>query len=222
VQAAIGTGEVILVGAAAASLYPLAVLLLTLSDAARHRPRRRLATALGPALLCFPRLAILFVAFGLAQAATVGVAAFLAPLATTLTAGAGEARSEAMGVAVAVIFALGVGWLALVHDVARAAVASLRLRPLRALAVALHATSTRAGYLAARWALYGAASWAPVVAVAWAAARIGGGAGAFVALALVHQAVALGRVALRAAWLDVAVRAVQTDGAVAFDGRTLR
>jgi hypothetical protein len=63
--------------------------------------------------------------------------------------------------------------------------------------------------LAWSWAWRALASLAPIVAAAWAADRLGGrGGAALFALLVLHQAVVLARVGLRASWLARALRAV--------------
>src|SRR5260221_8918144 len=103
------------------------------------------------------------------------------------------------------------------HDLARRAVVRFRLSAFRALALATRSFRRTPASLCWSWGWRALVSLAPVAAAAALAEGIGGRGGiALVVLALVHQAVVLARVALRASWLARAVRVV--DGAPATGG----
>jgi len=93
------------------------------------------------------------------------------------------------------------------HDLARAAVVRRSAGGARALVAGAAAFRADPVSLGWSWAWRATASMAPVVLVGALADRLGGHGGAtLVLLALLHQGVVFGRVALRASWLAVALR----------------
>jgi hypothetical protein len=214
VQGALGGGVVVLVVGAAASLLPTAMLLYAIEGGLSARALFSLKATVAPAVRGFPAFAILFVGFGLAQALVIGVGAFVAPLVANLTEGrVGEVRSEETAAVAVAVLVMAAGYLAVLHDVARAAVARRHKTALAALAAALETLQSHPWPLAWAWAWRSALSWLPLAAIAFApwsaptSARTHGAA-AFVAWALLHQGAVILRIALRASWLAVAVRTV--------------
>ncbi len=98
---------------------------------------------------------------------------------------------------------------AVIHDLARASAVRFRSTAFIAIRAALVTFRRSPIRVMWSWAWRALASTALVVVVAWIVPRFGvRGAGSFVAIALLHQVVALSRVSLRASWLARALRAV--------------
>lgn len=210
VQGALAGATVVLVVGAAASILPTGMLLFSLEGSLNARTPSSLKATVAPAVRSFTALAVLFVGFGLAQALVLGVGAFVAPVVANLTErGAGEARSQEIAAVAVAVLALGAGYLAILHDVACAALARRHRTALAALAASLATFQAHPFLLAWAWAWRGALSWGPLVAITFAP-RLGErrGAIAFVLLVFLHQAAVLVRIALRASWLTVAIRTV--------------
>ncbi len=204
-HAAIDAAALVLVAGAVAGLVPMAALLIVLGS--RSRERRGLGALVGRSLHFFPALATLLVMFGSAQAAAIGAAMFVGrSVARVAIDRLGEAHAEQLGTAAGLLFIAAAAGLAVLHDLARAAVVHLRMGPLRSLGAGISALQREPGSLAWSWVWRMAASFAPVFVAAQVAGRVGGDGGmALILLALVHQAVALLRVALRASWLAAAL-----------------
>lgn len=191
-------------------LFPLAVLLASM---AFERPGGRAPTprSLWPKVAAaLTPLGLLLALGALAMGVTIAVAIGAGSVAASaLTPSWGVTRAEPAGVAVAALLALVPLAIGVTHDLARAAV----VRDGASLPAALR-TAWRAlkrAPLAATWAYAwrGVAGWALVLGGGAVASALGGRAGwALVVLAIAHQAVIFGRVALRASWLARALRHV--------------
>jgi len=105
-----------------------------------------------------------------------------------------------------VIALLLVALVAIVHDLARAAAVSRELPALRAVLVATDVFRLTPWRAAGAWAIRGAAGILLVVVIAWMTSRIGVETSArFATVTLLHQAVVLALLLLRASWLGSAL-----------------
>ncbi len=209
--AAAGGAGMVLVVAAVAGLVPLAALMTAMAHATHGGHRIGGARALGGGARSFPPLALLLVAVSVAEAVAVAgavVAAETTQAATHLWLG--EVRSQLVGGAVGTIGMALVCAMGVVHDLARAAVVRFQLGGLRAWVVGFRVFRAAPLSLGWSWAWRALASLAPIAVVGLLADRIGWRGGvAFGLLAVMHQAVVLARVALRASWLAKALRTVE-------------
>jgi hypothetical protein len=155
----------------------------------------------------------LLLAVTLAQGLVAAAAILLGQLVEAWTHRAlGEAHAQALGIAVGAALLPCVVLLGVLHDLARAAVVRLGLRPFQALVAGAEILRAAPRTLTWSWGWRALASAPPVFAVAALADRIGGRGGfALFVLAVLHQMVVLARVALRASWLAKSLRSV--DGA---------
>jgi hypothetical protein len=209
-----GGAGIVLVAGAVAGLVPVAALMVAIGYATRDRRAAGFVRSLGEGLRAFPPMIVLLLVTGLAEGLVVGAGAGLSHLTESWAhPGMGEARAQQLEGAVLLVCLLLASCVGVVHDLARAAVVRFRVRGLRALALGARTFRLAPASLWWSWAWRWAASLAPVMAAALVASRLGGRGGvALFFLALLHQAVVLGRVALRASWLAKALRAV--DGAL--------
>jgi hypothetical protein len=121
----------------------------------------------------------------------------------------GDARADQIAVLACAVVLLAAGAAAVVHDLARAAVARFRSGTFSAIRVALVTFRHTPMRIFWSWAWRSLASLVLVIVVAWLVPRFGRSATAsLVAIALIHQLVVLARVSLRASWLARALRAV--------------
>jgi hypothetical protein len=204
----------LLVVGAVAGLVPLAALMTAMAHATHGGHRIGGARALGGAARSFQPLALLLVAVSVAEAAAVGgavVAAETTEAATHLWLG--EVRSQLVGGAVgAMVIALACA-IGVVHDLARAAVVRFQLGGLRAWVIGFRVFRAAPISLGWSWAWRSLVSLAPIAVVGLLADRIGWRGGiALGLLAVMHQAVVLARIALRASWLAKALRTVELTG----------
>jgi len=208
--AALGTADAALAVAAVAGLVPTAAAMVAMSYGGRGRPSVGTARALAGGVRALPAFALMFALVGVAQgllaAAAVAVADVVEAWAHT---GLGEARAQQLGVAAAAPCVVAVAALGVMHDVARAGVVRLRLRGFRALTAGVRALREAPVALGWSWTWRATASCLAVVAAALAVGPLGGrGGAALVFVAVLHQAVVVGRVAFRTSWLARALRAV--------------
>lgn len=104
---------------------------------------------------------------------------------------------------------LAAALVAVVHDLARAAAVRRELPAMRAVLVAAQAFRASPWRALGAWGFRGAAGIALVIAIAWLTSRIGVHTGVrFTTVTLLHQAVVLTLVVLRASWLSSALRLV--------------
>ena len=193
----------------AGGLVPMTALMLSIADPMRApgRPARLAARAVAR----FPVIVALALAVWAMQATVAGVGFGLVRLASDSTADAlGEVRSQMLGAAVAGAFALPFVALAIVHDLARAAVIRTGATATRAFFLGAGARTRAPWRTAWAWAWRGALGWLAVWLAAIVAGRCDGTAGVapLLAAAIAHQTVLCLRVALRASWLARALRAV--------------
>jgi hypothetical protein len=121
----------------------------------------------------------------------------------------GEASAQLVAGAVGAVFLVGLSAVGVAHDLARAAVIRFQVSGLRGALLGARAFRASPVHLWWSWAWRAAAAAAPVAAVAAAATAMGGRGGiALLLLAVLHQAVIVSRIALRASWLGRALRSV--------------
>lgn len=193
-------------------LVPLAFLIVQIAHVTPARRTPPLALALPRAWAAFPRFLALLLAVTLLQAFVVVVGLVLAGATANLaTNGVGEARAQQLGAVVFFVFGALAATLGVLHDLAR--VAAIRFDVGAVRAARLAASALRRGFAATTWswAWRAAIGLVPVALAALLSSRLGGRAGAFWAMVILHQLVVLARVALRASWLAKALRVV--DGA---------
>ncbi len=202
--AADGALLVVLV-AMATGWLPLAALMAAMARprSARSGAARTALASLG-LLPAFVRCALVVVA---AQGATLGAGAFLAALVEGWTrARLGEGPAQKLEVAVALPFALGALALGVAHDLARSVIVVRGRGALAGLTEGWRLYRSAPARLSLSWAWRSIASIAAVGLAGVFAAHAGAGAPSFLVLVVVHQGVALLRVALRASWLARAMR----------------
>lgn len=210
VSAVVRGAEAALVIGWAAGLVPLAAMLFTMAHATRDWRNVGLARSVSAGLRAFRPFLVLAVVVGVTWTIVAGLGAGAASLAQMLAgASLGEARAEQLALLVALAFLAPASCVGVVHDLARAAVVRFRLRGLRALVAGARVFSAAPASLWWSWAWRACVGIVLVLVAAGVANRLGGrGGAALAALALLHQAVVLARVALRASWLGSALRRV--------------
>jgi hypothetical protein len=208
---ALTTGaEIALVVGALGGLLPMAAAMIAMARTQRDRATAGLVQSLSAALSAMPALLFVFFVLTAAQALTVGIGAGVGGAIEGWThAALGEVRAQRMGLAVASAFVLVASGLGVVHDLARAAIVCARVTGPGAIVVGARAFGAAPLHLWWSWAWRWLGSLAPVLAVAGVAGQVGGrGGAALLLIAMVHQAVVVTRVALRASWLACAMRSV--------------
>jgi hypothetical protein len=208
-----GAGIVLVLGTLA-GLVPMAALMIALAYATRDRKAAGFVRSLAGGLRAFPSMLLLLGVAGFAQGVVVLLGGLLAQgLESWAHDGMGEARAQQIQGVVLLLFLLVASAIGVVHDLARAAVVRFKVRGLRAFVLGARTMRLAPLSLWWSWAWRALASVAPVLAVGIVAGRLGGRGGfALFFLAVLHQAVVLARVALRASWLARSLRAV--DGAL--------
>jgi hypothetical protein len=209
-SAVTAAGEFTVAIGVVAGLFPTAAAMFAMAHTRSDRRPAGLMISLAGALEAMPSLLFLFAVAGIAQASAVGLgfAAGWAVEAWT-HGGLGEAYAERIGLAVGFMFVLAASGLLVIHDLARAAVMRSQANGPRAFVLGARLFARSPVLLWWSWAWRFLAALAPVLAASAVATRVGGrGGGALVALAFLHQAVVLARVALRASWLARALRSM--------------
>ncbi len=208
VSAEVRGAAAILVVGAVAGLAPLAALMIAMArtgDAPWAAGR-----GIAETLRALPAMTLLLVVMTTAQALALGAGVFAGELTEGWThAGLGEAHAQELGLALGLPFLILVVAIGVTHDLARAAVVRGTRGGMRALVVG--ATEFGAAPISLGWAWGWRALTAlvPVIVVGIVAGRLGGQGGiALAMIAILHQGVVLGRVALRASWLAAALRCV--------------
>lgn len=191
---------------AVAGLLPMTAMMVAMAHG--DPARRRFAVNVSGALDVLPAMAALLILMTAAEALAVGAGVFLGTLAESLAhVGLGEARAQQLATAIVVPFLVFAGVMGVTHDLARAAVVRRRAGPVGALVAGAAAFRADPLSLAWSWAWRAIAAVVPVFAVGMVAERLGGrGVLALAILAILHQGVVLGRVALRASWLATGLR----------------
>jgi hypothetical protein len=196
--------------AALTDLLPIGALLASIGFVTRGRRAPPLRAAMARGAAAFGALVSLFAMASIAQGVLVGLALGVGWMITQGSESKlGEARAEQLAWLVGLLLLAVVGFVGVLHDLARAAAVRFRVRMLRSWRCAWSALLRGPASVLWSWAWRGLAAWAPVAVGALVAARVGGRGGtALVALLIVHQLALFARVALRASWLAAAMRAV--------------
>jgi hypothetical protein len=206
-----GAAWVLLVGAVA-GVVPLAALMVAIAGAG-GAPGGRSGRGIAETLRVLPAMTLLLFVMTAGQALALGAGAFAGELAEgwTLT-GLGEARAQQLGLALGSPFLVLAVAIGVTHDLARAAVVRGASGGMRALVLGVAEFGAAPVSLGWSWGWRAAGALVPVIVVGAVAGRLGArGGAALVLLALLHQGVVLGRVALRASWLAAALRRVRGD-----------
>ena len=200
----------VLVAATVLGLVPMAMMLTAIAYARRDGTPAGILACTEQGLRRFPAMALLLVLASVAQGI---VAAFGFAAGSVVEAwahpGLGEARAQQIQALVLLLFLAATAAIGVAHDLSRAAVVRFKVSGGRALILGVRTFRLAPLALGWSWGWRALASLAPIVAAAWAADRVGSRAGgALFVLFVLHQAVILARVALRASWLARALRAV--------------
>jgi hypothetical protein len=199
----------VVVGGAVVGLAPLSALLASISHAApdMRAPRPR---HLAPYVVATFRTLLFLLAIGSALELALLAVAMWAFGATrdALQTRSGDARADEIGVLACVLVLFIASVVSVLHDLARASAVRYRGTTIMAVRGALATMRRSPLRVWWSWAWRALASLALFVVVAWTIPRFSSRALSLVAIALLHQLVALARVALRASWLARALRAV--------------
>ncbi len=207
------TAQSVLLFALVAGLVPMAAAHVAIAYAANDRSRVGLARSIARGLRAFPAMLILL---GVTGAVLVVVALSGVMVNEVVEAWCharwGEAHAQQVA-AVAIVPLLGAASVvAVVHDLARAAVVRFTTGAWRGLSFGVAAFRRAPLALWWSWAWRALASLVPVAAAAFVVgrgpSRVGPVALLVVLLAVLHQAVVLSRVAIRVSWWARALRAV--------------
>ena len=210
ISAFLSYGALVLLIAYIIAVVPLALLLMSVAYTTadlRAPPLRHLWPRVVPSIPpLLALLAVMTIAIGILGA----VAIFAGSrVASALANSMGDARSDQIGAAATLVFLLGAASAGVVHDLARAAVVRFRQTGWGALKMGARTFARRPARLLWSWMWRSGASLVPVIAAAAVSTRVSARSGvALFALFLLHQAVILARVALRASWLAKAMRSV--------------
>jgi hypothetical protein len=191
-------------------LVPLAFLLVEIAHVTPARRVPPLALAVPRAWAVFPRFLGMLLAATLLQGLVVLVGLVLAGvIAGAAARGMGEARAQQLAAVIFLSFAAVATAMGIVHDLARAAAIRFDVGAVRAVRLGWSALRRGVTATAWSWAWRGAIGVVPIAAAALLSTKLAGREGAALwAMALIHQLVALARVALRASWLAKALRVV--------------
>ncbi len=193
-----------------ADLVPLAALFASLGYVTRERRPPPLRPLLARGVEAFPAFSSLFAIAALLQGMLIWLALVTVNLVSQrATASLGEARADQLGWLAGLPILAMVPLVNVLHDLARAASVRFRVRVIRACRCAVTAFVRNPALVLWSWAWRTTTGWAPVAIGALVSAKLGGrGGAALAALTLVHQLIALSRVAFRASWFATALRAV--------------
>ena len=209
------TAVLALVVSAFAGLVPLASLMATLAYAAPGRGRNAgLARSGALGLGAFRAFGVLIVVLGSTEVAVVGAGIAAAELIESgLHQVLGEAGAQQVAAVVVAIFLVAASSILVTHDLARAAAVRSRVGGWRALALGMRSFRMSTALLWWSWAWRTAAGIALIAAGAQIVGRLpaDSGGATLVCVALIHQGIAVSRVALRVSWLARALRAVAPD-----------
>ncbi|MDP9150447.1 MAG: hypothetical protein M3O36_10975 [Myxococcota bacterium] len=203
--------EVVLVISAVAGLVPAAAAMFAMAHGRQGQRPAGFVPSVAGALAVLPRLAVVLVLVVVAQALVLAAGTGAASLcAQKMLAPAGEALAQQLGVGVGLAFLLTFSVLAVLHDLARAAIVRFRVNAVVGLSMGLRAFRLAPASLWWGWGWRTLASLAPVMAIATAPAPVRPtGASAVILLLLAHQMATGTRVALRGSWLAKALRSVK-------------
>jgi hypothetical protein len=206
-----GAGLALLVGMVA-GLVPMAALMVALVWPATEGGRAGFVRSMDGALRAFPRLALVAVAAELGQGLVAGAGYFLWELVEGWThAGLGEARAQQFACVIALPFAAAALAIAVVHDLARAAVVRFRARPIEAIVLGVQTMWRSPAKIGWSWGWRWIALLACVAVGGAVADRlVGRGGWTLAGLAMLHQGIIGAGVTLRASWLARALRCVRS------------
>jgi hypothetical protein len=210
VRAVFGAAEVILLVGAVLGLIPTAALMFEMAYVSRTRARPGLVRSLAGAMRAWPSMLLLFVLSGLVQATVLGLGVGLGMLAElSAHGGLGEARAQQIEGFVLLLVVAAASAVGVAGDLGRAAIVRFEVRGLRAFVLGMRTLRRSPAPLWWSWAWRAFAGIVLIVIGGVVAGRLGGRGGlALIVLALLHQAVVVSRIALRASWLARALRAV--------------
>ncbi len=208
---ALGASTMIVVLIAAiGGLFPASAALTSIAFTTRDLRPPRIRDLVGRATRACRSFALLLLVTTILQGLLLGAGYWFGSVATYyVSPRAGIVRGEQVGWIVIALFAALALVCGVTQDLARAAIVRFRVEGVHGFALGMNVM--RRGVVAPVWswvwrALVGAAL---LLVGSVVAERFGGqGGGALVALAVVHQAVVIARVALRTSWLAKALRAV--------------
>jgi hypothetical protein len=186
-----------------AGILPLSMLVVSLAYCTPAGAAPPLRRTLARAATAFPTFLALLTFTSLLQSAALG-AGFAASSAVGLFS---DSWVRVLGMALLGVFVLLACTLGVLHDLARAAAIRCEAGAIRAFRIAWRAFRPRPLAPLWAWTWRTLCSWLLVAMAAAVAQRFGGRAGAaLVVLAVLHQIIALSRVALRASWLATCLR----------------
>jgi hypothetical protein len=208
----ISMGALVLFLGYVVSVVPLALLLMSIAHTTadlRAPPLRQLWPRVVPTI---PPLLALLAVMTVVEALLAGAAFFVGGrVGAAFSESMGDARADQIAVVATLFFLLGAAAAGVVHDLARAAVIRFRQTAWGAIKMGARTFARKPSRLLWSWMWRSGASLIPAIAAAALATRIGARSGlALFALFLIHQAVIVARVALRASWLARALRAVDS------------
>jgi hypothetical protein len=206
----VATGEVVLAVGAVAGLLPMAAVMTTMAYTFGDRQRPELARCVLFSLRSLPALLVLLLVVTAAQAAVIGLGLGAAAAAQSLAEEAlGVARSEKLGVAIAVVFVVVASGVGVLHDLARAAVIRKRTSWLRAFSLGARTFAHAPLPLWWSWAWRTLGSIAPVLVVGGVSAAVDSRRGLpLVLIAVLHQTVIVARASLHASWWAETLRSL--------------
>jgi hypothetical protein len=207
ISAVVRGAAVVLLASAVAGLVPTAALMVAIAGA--EAPKEvSFSRAVRDGVRAFPALMLLLVVVTVAQTIAVGAGVLAGDLTAGWThAGLGEAHAQGLGAVVSLPFLVLAAAIGVTHDLARAAVVRRSVSGMRALAAGAFEFAAAPVSLGWSWGWRAVVALALIAVVAPFAGHLGGrGGAALVLLAVLHQTVVLGRVALRASWLATALR----------------
>jgi hypothetical protein len=210
VRAVFGAAEVILLVGAVLGLIPTAALMFEMAYVSRTRARPGLVRSLAGAMRAWPSMLLLFVLSGLVQATVLGLGVGLGMLAElSAHGGLGEARAQQIEGFVLLVVVAAASAVGVAGDLGRAVIVRFEVRGLRAFVLGMRTLRRAPASLWWSWAWRAFAGIVLIVIGGVVAGRLGGRGGlVLIVLALLHQAVVVSRIALRASWLARALRAV--------------
>ncbi|WP_394838540.1 hypothetical protein LVJ94_16690 [Pendulispora rubella] len=213
--AVVGHMTVLVPAALLLGLLPLAALMASMTHATRDRRAPRLRQLWPYVLGSFTPMAGLLILASIAMvtsgAAVIALGTAVAGIYAEGNHVGGEPRADWLGLSVAAAGLLVPCFVGILHDMARAAVVRFRVKSVRAIVLAWRALVLHPAGDCWSYVWRALVSWGLVALGALVASRLGGRPGvALVALFVVHQAIVVSRVALRASWLARALRSLDS------------
>jgi hypothetical protein len=211
ISSMLSQGGLVLFIAYVVSVVPLALLLMSVAHTTadlRAPSLRQLWPRVVPSI---PPLLALLGMMTIIEGVLAAVAIFAGGKIGGAFSDSSDARADSISAVATLLLLLLPAAAGVVHDLARAAVVRFRQTSLSALKMGARTFAKSPGRLLWSWLWRSGASLIPVIAAAVLSTRVTarGGLPLF-ALFMLHQAVILTRVALRASWLARAMRAVDS------------